>query len=94
MGNEQLDQWWSRNHGALMEILYRHDPDGMGASVGAPDDEYFDAATTLMRALRDRPSEDGPGEVVLEVWPQASPEMLADIEAAWERPPSGQGKIE
>ncbi len=87
MGDRQLRRWWDRVHGALMEVLYRHDPDGMGSSVGAPDDEYSDVATGLMRQLLDRVATANAQQVALERWPAASPEMLADIEAAWAPPP-------
>jgi len=70
-----------------MDVLYRLDPDGMGSSVGAPDDEYFDVAIVLMRQLLDRGATANTQQVALERWPAASPEMLADIEAAWVSPP-------
>ncbi len=30
----ELEAWWKRTQGSMTEILYRHDPDGIGSSVG------------------------------------------------------------
>jgi hypothetical protein len=64
-------------------LLYDHDPDGMGATVGAPVDEYSDMATRLIRALRDSEFGVGSVEVIRGVIPTAKLELIAEIESAW-----------
>jgi len=83
-----LEAWWRRTQAAMMEILYRHDPDGIGSSVGAPDDEYFDAVTDLaQRLLKVEPGGD-PQVAVLAQWPHAHPRMVEELVRQWSRPPA------
>ena len=81
MGRRRL--WWDGVHEAFTGILWRHDPDGMGSSVGAPDDEYSDIAVSLMRQLLDKSEAQTVRDVVITKWPTWSPEMVAEIEGAW-----------
>lgn len=48
----------------LSRELYEYDPEGMGSSVGAPDDEYDDGAIALIRCLQDRSPAASVGETV------------------------------
>lgn len=64
-------------------LLYEHDPDGMGASVGAPLDEYSDVAASLVRALRDRPTEDEFADTVRSIVPSARQTLTSDLELVW-----------
>ncbi len=68
---------------ALEKLLYEYDPDGMGSTVGAPLDEYSDAAVTLMRALRDRRPDVPITEAVRDAVPGATNELIAEIEKRW-----------
>ena len=75
---------WARLRSRLEWLLYDCDPDGMGASVGAPLDEYADVAISVMRALRDRKPDQAVSEAVWAVVPGASAALIENIERAWD----------
>jgi hypothetical protein len=79
---------WLEAHSRLSALLYERDPEGMGASVSAPRDEYDDVATRLLREILRRPADADQAEIVLNVLPSAWPELVAEIlevSAAYER---------
>lgn len=55
---------WSRLQKAVAAVLYDADPDGMGATVGAPADEYDDIATRIISALSRAPEGTAPERIV------------------------------
>lgn len=74
---------WHALVATLERLLYDHDPDGMGASVSAPLDEYHDVAIAVIRALRDREEVRSVEDAILEVVPNAGADLLSNIERAW-----------
>lgn len=82
--NAQLRAWEELQR-ELQAVLYESDPDRMGATVGAPDDEYYDAAVDVIRSLRDRLPHQSVADVVRDVWPEADPELVLAVERAWAR---------
>ncbi len=56
-----------------MEILYEEDPEGFGATVGSPPNEYSNEAAKLAAELRQN---QGNVQAALAVWP--SSERLAE----------------
>jgi hypothetical protein len=50
---EALAAAYERFHGELSSLLYEIDPASMGASIGAPKDEYDGMAARLAAALKD-----------------------------------------
>jgi hypothetical protein len=53
---EPLIKAWTILNRELARVLYEYDPEGIGATVGAPEDEYDQISIDLIRALRDRPT--------------------------------------
>ncbi len=74
-----LARGWSDAHSRLSALLYERDPEGMGASVFAPRDEYDDVATRLLRAVLRRPAGLAEADVVVNVLPSAWPDLVAEI---------------
>lgn len=76
MGRERS---WSDALRRLSALLYEADPEGMGASVFAPPDEYVDMAERVLRTFIRRPAGTRPAEAVLDLIPSAWPELIAEI---------------
>lgn len=76
---------WEELRDELSRALYEYDPESMGSSVGAPDDEYEEGATDLIRGLRQRRSTGLVAEVVRDLWPEAGNDLIAAVEQAWHR---------
>jgi len=74
---------WSQLRSRLEVLLYDYDPDGMGASVGAPLDEYADVAISVIRTLRDREPDQPVSDAVWEAVPGASLDLIEEIAKAW-----------
>lgn len=73
---------WKQAVKRISAALYNEDPEGMGSSVGSPDDEYDDAAIHAMRLLRDRKS--GTAATALHAeWPSLSGETIRTITLEW-----------
>jgi hypothetical protein len=72
-------------HDELSRGLYEHDPESMGSSVGAPDNEYDDDAIELIRGLAQRRSTGSVTGVVRDLWPEAGDDLVASAEQAWRR---------
>lgn len=70
-------------HARLMSILYEEDPDGMGATVGAPEDEYAQPATLLMIALNDASTPEKARRAVTDMYPDATEKLLTDALEVW-----------
>ena len=73
---------WKRLQSTLSRALHEHDPDGMGSSFGAPDDEYDDRAIDLIRSLQGNPEVES---AVRALWPNASARLVANVADAWTR---------
>ena len=82
--SDSRTKWWRSTHAALMRLLYEQDPDAMGASVLSPEDEYYDLAVQLMRALNGRTSAGNIQRAVTDIWPNASVEMLGEVTKIWQ----------
>lgn len=76
-------QAWHALVTTLERLLYDHDPDGMGASVSAPLDEYHDVAVAVTRVLRARREGQSLENAVLEIVPNAGTDLLRDITKVW-----------
>jgi hypothetical protein len=79
----QLAAAYSRVHSDLCEIFYNVDPDAMGVSIAAPDDEYSTVVTKLLVDLRDERNKEGVARVVREMYPFASTELVDQVFDAW-----------
>lgn len=75
---------WVKVQQELSRLLYEHDPEGMGSSVGAPTDEYDDGATELIRQIK-RPEVGSPDVAVRQLWPGATDDLVAAVREVWER---------
>jgi hypothetical protein len=75
---------WHELERRIAAALYESDPEGMGASVGAPHDEYADVARAVIRALRDRQPEQPFGDAVTSVLPSANSELISELEHIWQ----------
>jgi hypothetical protein len=64
--------------------MWTHDPDGMGSTVGAPEDEYEGFAGAMLAALKDADSE-AVASYLRERFPAASSQLVADCIAAIRR---------
>lgn len=84
MTHDAREMAWSEAQHALSHILYEHDPEGMGSTVGAPEDEYDDGAIALLRRLGQLESQSMPS-LVYEFWPTASDELVDALAEAWNR---------
>jgi len=60
----------------VSDLLYDHDPLGMGSSVGAPSDEYDHIAIDLIRQIRDGQEI---GEATLGLLPDANQSLISAI---------------
>lgn len=67
----------------LMEILYEQDPDGVGATVSAPVDEYGEEAARLMVALRGAETEADVRQVLTARFDGVSDRLVAQIHESW-----------
>lgn len=76
---------WEELREELSRALYEYDPESMGSSVGAPDDEYDEGATQLIRDLRRWRSTGLVAQVVRDLWPEASDDLVAAVDQAWHR---------
>ena len=65
----------------FQRILYIRDPEGIGASIGAPLDEYSDSAARLASALRSVDELTGVRSVVTHMFPSAEEGLSSEI---WE----------
>ena len=72
-------QAWLDALNRLSVLLYESDPEGMGADVGAPVDEYDDIAARLLREALRRPSGHALATCVQESVPTAWPELVAQL---------------
>lgn len=67
---------------AIDDLLHDHDPQHVN---DRPDDAYEGAAIEIMRALRDAESNDEDyADAIRSVVPQAAPDLIARIIAAWD----------
>ncbi len=80
---ERLSAAYTTLHAKLSEILYNEDPDGMGVTVGAPDDEYSREASNLIRWLQDVRERDAAATVVQEMFPAARDSLVDKVFEAW-----------
>ena len=76
---------YSALHKELSGILYNEDPDGMGATGGAPDDESSPEVSKLIPRLQGRHDQEAVGAVVRRMFPQASEVLVNRVFDAWER---------
>jgi hypothetical protein len=78
MGREHRDKTkeWHALVRQVSDLLYHHDPDGMGSSVGAPSDEYDGIAVSLLRQIRDRPKGQDIGEAIRGMYPDAAQDLI------------------
>lgn len=76
-------KWWRTTHSALVRALYEHDPDGMGATVMSPEDEYYDLGFRLFRELSGARDTEEIRDAVLRIWPDSQEEMIDEIERIW-----------
>lgn len=70
---------WTNALTALQALLHARDPEGMGESVFAPQDEYADVAARLLRTVTRRPAGTSGESVVIEILPTAWRELIAEI---------------
>ncbi len=70
---------WLEARDRLSALLYERDPDGMGADVSAPRDEYNDIASRLLREALRRPEGQAVAAAVHEALPSAWPELIAEL---------------
>lgn len=85
-------QTWQEACGRISAVLYESDPEGMGADVGAPLDEYDDIAARLLREAIRRPAGQALATCVEESVPTAWPELVAqlvEVIEAYERASAG-----
>ena len=86
-------QAWQDACNRLSALLYESDPEGMGADVGAPLDEYDDIAARLLREATRRPAGQALTTCVEQSVPTAWPDLvanLADVIDAYERASAGE----
>lgn len=76
-------QAWQGLRDDLSRALYEYDPEGMGSSVGAPDDEYDGGAIDLIRGLQGQRSRESVAQVVRGLWPEATDELVTVVEQTW-----------
>ena len=80
---ERLSKAYTKLHAQLCEIFYNEDPDGMGVSAGAPDDEYSPEVSNLIPRLRDLSDREAVARVVREIFPKASDSLTDQVFDAW-----------
>lgn len=83
--DEARSQAWVELRDDLSRVLYEYDPEGMGSSVGAPDDEYDDGAVALIRLLQGRPASASVDPAVRDLWPSATDELVDAVRRRWGR---------
>jgi hypothetical protein len=83
--DDKLSDAYSRLHEALTSVLYNVDPEGMGRTVGAPEDEYSGIATTLCNSLRGTANSDDVRGVLETIFGSdlVSDELVAQVYAVW-----------
>lgn len=82
---EHLSSAYSLLHAELSDIFYNEDPDGMGVTAGAPDDEYSPEVSRLiprLQGVRDRKAVAG---VVRQMFPTAGESLINRVFDAWAR---------
>jgi hypothetical protein len=66
----------------ISQRLYKHDPDGIGASIDAPSGEYDDRTAVLVSSLSKAGSPEDARRVVLAHMPNADDSLVAALVAA------------
>lgn len=64
--------------------LYEHDPDGMGSTVAAPEDEYDGEAARLASSFRAANGEKSARDLVATMYSNASDALVSEIALAWD----------
>lgn len=86
--HRDLRKRWTWLQKAVAAVLYDADPEGMGASVGAPLDEYDDVAIRIISALSKAPPDSVPQEIVRGFYRDRR--IAFDVSALWlayDKPP-------
>ena len=68
----------------LSSVLYAHDPDGMGSTVSAPEDEYDGPAASMLASLKDGDAR-ADERYVRGMYPEASDRLVAECSATLSR---------
>jgi hypothetical protein len=80
---DRLKAAYAAAHQRLTSILYRVDPEGMGRSVGAPDDEYSHVATRLMTGLKDAATVEDVRAAITAMYLDAADELIDQVLEVW-----------
>jgi hypothetical protein len=80
---DRLKAAYGDAHQRLMRVLYIADPEHMGRSVGAPEDEYSDVATRLMTSLRGATTADQARAATLAMYPNATEDLIKEVTEVW-----------
>lgn len=67
----------------ISALLYAWDPEGLGRSIGSPEDEYDDVAHRLISSIARARPELRVEDVVCQQWPTASAAFAAAVGSAW-----------
>lgn len=70
---------WRELKASLGALLYERDPEGMGATVSAPPDEYADVAVRIISSLSRCTQEAELRKAVLDILPTAWPDLVDEI---------------
>jgi hypothetical protein len=68
----------------VSRILYRHDPDGMGSTICAPQGEYDGEAANLVSKVRALKSENATRQVLTDMYKNVSEDLIREISQEWE----------
>lgn len=80
---ERLKSAYAAAQQRLMRVLHQEDPDGMGSSVGAPQNEYSQAAARLLTSLRDATTNEQARSATTAMYPDASDGLVNRVIDVW-----------
>ena len=80
---DRLRAAYSAAHERLTMVLYSVDPEGIGRSVGAPEDEYSQVATRLMTALGTAATDGHVRAATAAIYPDATHDLIHQVIDVW-----------